>query len=155
MPQKAQSSAITGDVVAMADVRINTKGGSLTATLKKAVRDKLGNLGDHLSAATVEFATGQAILLLSGGSGATGVNLPVHVRKIGKNRFEIGLEADSDEEVDEVTAAFLRLKRDQFEKGRLRLSEPVTADDWRAAMDEKIGTAEAAMKKAGAKTRAK
>ena len=151
MTRKSEPSEITGDVVATADVTINTKGGSTTATLRKAVRERMGTLGHHLSAAAVQFATGQTILLLSGGSDAATANAPVHVRKIGRNRFEIELETDDDEEIDEVTAAFLRLKRDQFEKGKLRLSEPLTADQWRDAMDKKFAAAEATMKNARSK----
>src|ERR1700681_2708531 len=110
MPRKTQPSAILGDVVAREDVTVNTKGGSMTATLKKPLREKLGELGTSLSGAAVEFASGQAVVLLSRVPGAANADLPVRVRKVGLNRFEIGIESDDDEEVDEVTAAFLRLK---------------------------------------------
>jgi hypothetical protein len=150
MPRKAQPSAILGDVVAREDVTINTKGGSMTATLKKPLREKLGELGASLSAAAVEFASGQAVVLLSRVPGAANTDLPVRVRKVGLNRFEIGIESDGDEEADEVTAAFLRLKKDLFGKGRLRLLEPVTAAEWRAEMDAKVAAVEAALEKAGA-----
>ena len=126
----------------------------MTATLKKALRDRLGTPVDHLTAAAVEFASGKAVLLLTDEASADGANVPVHVRKVGGNRFEIELETEDDEELDEVTAAFLRLKRDQFEKGKLRLSEPVTADGWGVAMDEKITAAEAALERSGTKSTA-
>lgn len=137
MPESAELHPITGDVAATADVTINTKGGSTTATLRKALRDRLGRLGDQMAGAAVEFATGQALVLLSGGSGAADA-APVRVRKIGRNRFEIELEVEEDEEVDEVTAAFLRLKKDQFERGLLNLSAPMTADALEARMKKRF-----------------
>lgn len=150
MPRKAQPSAILGDVAAREDITINTKGGSMTATLKKPLREKLGELGASLSAAALEFASGQAVVLLSRVPGAANTDRPVRVRKVGLNRFEIGIESDGDEEADEVTAAFLRLKKDLFGKGKLRLSAPVTAAEWRAEMDAKVAAVEAALELAGA-----
>ncbi len=150
MPRKAQPSAILGDVVANEDVTVNTKGGSMTATLKKALRDKLGDIGASLSAAAVQFETGQAVVLLSRVPGATNTDSPLRVRKIGLNRFEVGIANAGDEDVDEVTAAFLQLKKDLFSKGKLRLSAPVTADAWRAEMDEQIAAVDAALQDAGA-----
>jgi len=142
---KAHAGVITGDVAASTDVTINKKGGSVTATLKKSLRDSLGDLGESVAAATVEFSTGQAILLLSGVPGAAEKTAAeVHVRKVGPNRFEIELDTDEDEEVDEVTAAFLRLKIDQFTKGGLKLAEPVTADRWRTRVSTKIAAAKSA-----------
>ena len=150
MPQKVQSSAILGDVVANGEVTINAKGGSMTATLKKALRDKLGDIGASLSAAAMLFETGQAVVLLSKVPGATNTDSPLHVRRIGLNRFEVGIANAGDEDVDEVTAAFLQLKKDLFSKGKVRLSAPITADAWRAEMDEKIAAVDAALQNAGA-----
>ena len=148
MPKEVElTQAIVGDIVAAMDVTINTKGGSMTATLRKALRDKLGELGDHLSAAALQFATGQAILLLRAGTGSATSSPPVRVRRLGKNRFEIELETGDDEDIDEVTVAFLRLKEDQFKKGILALSEAATADEWRAEMDRKLDIAKAAMER--------
>ncbi len=96
----------------------------MTATLKKPLREKLGNPADHLAAATIEFDGGQSVVLLSG----EGMESSIRVRRIG-NRFEIGLENDEDE-TDAVTAAFLNLKLEQFKKGELEMSEPMTADAW-------------------------
>lgn len=152
MTQKFHTNAISGDVAIMANVTLNTKGGSTTAIIKKPLRDRLGKVGDHLAAATLEFATGQALILLMGAiPGVPKGRAPLRVRRTGRNRFEIELESDGDAEIDEVTAAFLRLKKHLFEKGKLRLSEAVTAEEWRTAMDKKIAVAEAAMKKVEAK----
>ncbi len=144
---KESFNAITGDVVVTTDVTVNTKGGSMTATLKKSLREKLGESGGRLLAATMEFATGQSIVLLSGSSGTAELNAPVHVRRIGRNRFEVELQTGEDEEIDEVTAAFLRLKKDQFEKGKLQLTAPVTASGWRVAVADKFHAADVAMRK--------
>jgi hypothetical protein len=154
MPEK-QELPFTGDVVARADLTINTKGGSTTAILKKAIRERLGALGQHLPAAALEFSTGQAIVLLAGNTASQESWLPVRVCRVGRNRFEIAIETDASEEVDEVTAAFLRLKRDQFAKGTLRLVGPVTAEEWRADMDRQIGAAEAAQARARRRTPAR
>ena len=132
MTDIAELTPITGDIAASADVTINTKGGSVTAILKKSLRDRLGALSDHLAGAALQFASGQSVLLLAGSGALAGA---VRVRKTGQNRLEIVLDGDDAEEIDEVTATFLRLKKDQFEKGLLNLSEPMTAVDWRKQMD--------------------
>ena len=56
----------------------------------------------------------------------------------GRNRFEIELNDDGAEEIDEVRASFLRLKKSQFEKGQLRLSDPMTAAEWRTRTDDEL-----------------
>ncbi len=146
MPRKTKlPQGITGDVEAMTMVTVNTKGGSMTATLKKALRETLGEIGGRLTAAAVQFATGQAILLLSP-SGDSSSIAPVRVHRIGKNRFEIELDTGEDEEIDNVTAAFLQLKQDQFEKGELVLMPSVNADQWRIETEENMDAARRAMR---------
>ncbi len=145
---------IVGDVEAMTEVTVNTKGGSMTATLKKALRERLGSLAGGLAGAAVQFTTGQAVVLLSpGGEGAGG---QVRVYRIGKNRFEIELDTGEDEEVDDVTAAFLQIKRSQFIKGELELLPPVSAAQRRAESDARLepGRRAIAALKAAAKTAA-
>jgi hypothetical protein len=123
-------SPIIGDIAASADVTIHTKGGSVTATLKKPLRDTLGALQDHHPGAALQFANGQSVVLLVGASNEPqGGAFRVH--RINSNRYEIVFEDESEQDVDPVTAAFLHLKSDQFRKGMLRLSEPMTAEDWR------------------------
>jgi len=128
-------TSITGDIAAAADVTINTKGGSVTAILKKSLRDRLGDVTNHLTGAALQFATGQAVVLLVGAAGGPVARGELRVRKTGRNRFEIELDDDGAEEIDEITATFLRLKKDQFEKGQLKLSDPMTADDWNKKID--------------------
>ena len=141
MPDTALRTAITGDIAAAADVTVNTKGGSVTATLKKSLRDRLGDVTDHLAGAALQFAPGQSVVLLAGAMVGAAAHMELRVRRTGRNRFEIELEDDGAEEVDEVTAAFLRLKKDQFGKGLLKLSEPMTSADWRKKMDIELAEA--------------
>lgn len=137
MTTKEMANAFTGDIVAGADVTINTKGGSMTATLKKSLRDTLGAVGGSVAGATVEFSTGQSLVLLTGG----GANVPVRVRRLSGRRFEIEIDNQDDQEVDEVTAAFLRLKTLQFVEGKMTLGEALTAHSWRESMDAKLASA--------------
>ena len=138
MPKEVDlSHAIVGDVVAVTEVTVNTKGGSMTAILKKVLRERLGRLGNHLPAAVLQFTSGPSLVLLSSGTGES----CLRVHRMGENRFEIALDDGEDEEVDDLTAAFLRLKESQFKAGSLPLMAPVTADEWRADMDEKLKNA--------------
>ncbi len=139
--QNTESEAFIGDVVATEDVAINTKGGSMSATLKKPLRERLGDVGMAAGAA-LEFDTGQAVVILSRRSGTS--EAPVRIRKLGTNRFELRIDGGDDVEIDGVTAAFLRLKRALFERGELELSVPVSADRWRAAIAAKLRPGEAA-----------
>ena len=145
MPGQKQTPPIAGDIAAAADVAVNTKGGSLSATLKKPLRDTLGEVGDHLAGAALQFESGQAVVLLSAGPGGA-ASRPVHVSRVGRNRFEIEIDSGEDEAIDDVTAAFLALKIDQFKKGQLDLLPAVTAEDWQAETDDAFKAAEAAAK---------
>lgn len=128
---RTASAAIIGDVAAKADVTVNTKGGSVTATLKKALRDQLSQTTGALSGAAFRFASGEAVVLLTG----TGNAAPVRVRRTGENRFEIELQSDDAEPVDAMTDAFLTLKKEAFRLGKLELSEPITPEEWRGKED--------------------
>lgn len=147
MPKVRPPLPIVGDVVAATEVSVNTKGGSLSTTLRKGIRETLGEVGDHLTAASLQFETGEAVILLGGAAGSD-TPMSVRVSRIGANRFEVELDSGEDEEIDDLTAAFLMIKLDQFKKGRLGLTEPITADEWRAEMDEKWKAAEAKAKRA-------
>lgn len=145
-------SVIIGDVVATAEVRVNTKGGSMTATLKKPIRERLGEIGSRLVAAAVEFTAGQPVLLLS--PGASAGSLPLRVRRVSERLFEIELGSGEEDEVDEVTAAFLRLKQSRFVTDDLDLAPPVSGDQWRAEMDGKTAHARRAVQARTAKAAA-
>ena len=149
MTDMAQLPPITGDIAATAEVTINTKGGSVTATLKKSLRDRLGELSDHLSGAALQFASGPAVVLLAGAGAGMFAGARLRVRMTGRNRFEIEIEDDGDTEIDAVTAAFLRLKRDQFEKGLLDLSDPMSSDDLRHRAESELAEARRRIAEAG------
>jgi hypothetical protein len=134
---RPESANVHGDVEALSVVAVDRRSGSLRATLKKDLGERLGAIGDRLTGAALPFGAGGAAVLLC--AGFTG--LVVH--RIAANRYEIELETGEDTETDEVTAAFLALKTSQFTKGRLPLLPPVTAEEWQAEMDEKFRAAEA------------
>jgi len=142
MPTRDEHPRIVGDIASVTHVSVNTKGGSLSATLKKGIRESLSTVGDRLTAAALEFASGSSVVLLSGGMAGSGAT-SIRVVRTGRNRFEIELDTGEEEEVDDLTAAFLMLKVDQFKKDRLRLLPAVSAEEWRAEMDEKFRQAEA------------
>lgn len=131
MERKQRLKPISGDVNVVEDIRVNVKGGSMSAILRKPIRERLGDITNHVCAATVDFEDGSGIVLLRAEQDA-----PVFVRSLGAKRFEITLGSNDDEEVDELTAAFLRLKADQFTKGLVRLSRPYTVESFRALVDE-------------------
>ena len=139
------TDTFVGDVAAASGVTVNSKGGSLTATLKKALREKLGDvdgLGGQLAGAAVQFAGGPAVVLLSA---ASGLKSPIRVQQTGRNRFEIELDSGDEEDVDEVTAAFLRLKQQQFVSGELELMAPAGSEQLATEADSQMAKARAAV----------
>lgn len=48
MAGAALLTPIGGDIATTADATVNNKGGSTTATLKKSLRDRLGDVTNHL-----------------------------------------------------------------------------------------------------------
>lgn len=144
MLRREHSAAIEGDVTAAEDVTINKKGGSLTAILKKSLREQLGAVEEPLMGAALQFDTGQSVVVLSRKPGTAAGGATVQVRKVGPNRFQLSLGDESAQEVDPVTAAFVQLKIDLFAKGKLQLSDPYTAESWGAVMDRRLAPAKAA-----------
>lgn len=133
---------ISGDIAAASDVTVNVKGGSVTATLKKALRDKLRNIERGFAGAALQFADGNVLVLLgeTGDEQAPGYK----VRRLGPYRFELELEIEHDEEIGEVEAAFLRLKRNQFVHDRLDITAPVTAEEYEASVNQRLASVRAA-----------
>lgn len=146
MTNGKETLSFSGDIVAMADVAVNTNSGSLIATLKKGIREKLGRVGDKLSAAVLQFSNGQSVVLLSGTADSV-APASVRVTQLGNNRFEVELDTGEDKEVDKLTAAFLMAKADQFEKAKLPLLPSVTADQWQENMEATFAEAEAKAKR--------
>lgn len=125
---KIGEGAFRGDVEAATSVRVNRKGGSLTAILKKALADRLGSETKSLAAASIDLGSGRSILLM----GAAELADRIRVHRSGSDRVELYVEEEGDLEVDGVAAAFLRLKTNQFERGQLNLSRPIDAQTWAA-----------------------
>src|SRR5690606_19156299 len=100
------SPRFIGDVDAQSVLKVNRKGGSITATLKKAITDHLNLSDDHLVAAVVDLGLDRTILLL----GADPLPGDLQVIRRGGNSVEIVADDDGDVEVDPITEAFLALK---------------------------------------------
>jgi hypothetical protein len=115
------------------DLTVNSKGGSMTVTLKKPLRELLGQTNGHVTAFSLTFAPGKSAVVLMGPDVADATE----VRQLGSGAFEISFETEA-REVDTLTAAFIRLQIDQLEKEKLPLTEPQTADQWSAEMRSKI-----------------
>ena len=126
---QVELNPIVGDVAVTSDVTLNTKGGSVTATLRKSLAQRLGEARTRLSGAALQFSNGQAMVILAGGGEAKLKSF--HVRRVSQDRFEIALEDSEAVELHTVAAAFLRLKVDQFQRDVLELSDPKSADEWR------------------------
>lgn len=130
-----------GHVDVTSSASVSTKGGSLTTTLRKPIRETLGSIaGGHLSAAALTFGSGPAVVLLGGGAE---VPCSLRVSQVAKNRYEIELTDGEDDAVDDLTAAFLTLKTQHFKDGATALRGPLSADDWRAEMNQAVRRAEA------------
>jgi hypothetical protein len=123
-----------GDIAVASEACVGTKGGSLAATFKQAIRDRLGALPEgQLTAAVLTFAAGHSVVRLGGGSETAQC---LRVSRVGRNRFEIELDDGEDDTVDDLTAAFLTLKAQQLKDGSARLRGPVDADTWLAEIDD-------------------
>ncbi|MBL8443374.1 MAG: hypothetical protein JNK52_04945 [Zoogloeaceae bacterium] len=143
MREQYQPVPIVGEDLLFTELTVNSKGGAMTAILKKAIRESLGEVGSRLGAASLTFDTGASVVLLTGASDANAASTQVRVSRLGKNRFMLDLETGESEEVDEMTDAFVRLKIEQFKLGRLDLLPAITADEWQVEMDERFRRAEA------------
>lgn len=142
MPEHYEPVLIVGEGLVFTELTVNTKGGAMSAILKKAIRESLGEVGGRLGAASLTFDSGPSIVLLTGANVADAAATQVRVSRVGKSRFVVDLETGDAAEIDEMTDAFIRLKIEQFKREQLELLPAVTADEWQAEMDEKFRTAE-------------
>ena len=135
----------TGEITAQDELSANSKGGSLAAVLKRSITHALG-IGDaqataegeaksigRLTAATVEIDGLHRLLIMAPQGVRSGTTY--RVRRTGKASVEITLEDDNEFEVDEVMAAFVELKRRLLLDGKVKLTAPMTADEF-----ERIGS---------------
>jgi hypothetical protein len=119
---------ITGDTSATATITVSDKGGSLSAILKKALTAPFGRFR-RLSGATVTFKDGPALMLLLDPE-RVARNSGVRVRRLSQACFQLELiGAETAEQLDPVTAAFLALRKAQFNAGQVAATE-LTAADW-------------------------
>jgi hypothetical protein len=125
-PKIVSVAGFLGDVEAQEAVRVNRKGGSWTAIIRKRLAERLGMGSDRFTAATVDLGADRSLLLMGNAEMAGSVR----IQRSGRGRVEVFVEGDGDVELDDVDAAFLRLKTSEFERGRLALSGPVSARDW-------------------------
>lgn len=135
-----------GDISAQDDLRTNIKGGSFSAILKKRLAEAFGLAKAEnarpqtLSAATVQFDDRHKLMLMT----VQGeFDKDIEVRRTGANSFELLVDGDESEEIDEVAAAFVEFKKKLFAQGRLNLSDPMDADAFEALSDRALADAQA------------
>jgi hypothetical protein len=125
--KKSEKRSFTGDIDAQASIKVTRNDRSVALTLTKTLMKKIGFRGNRLFAAAVELEPGHSILLMMDEQTASG---HLNVLRTGEGRLELVLQSDDEVEVDDLTEAFLTIKRAQLEKGDMRLSGPMSADDW-------------------------
>lgn len=124
---KSEKRSFTGDVDAQVSIRVKRNDRSVALTLTKNLMKKIGLRGNRLFAAAVELEPGHSILLMMDEQTASG---HLNVVRTGEGRLELVLQSEDEAEVDDLTEAFLTIKRAKIEKGGMRLSGPMSADDW-------------------------
>lgn len=132
---KAPIKALAGDAaISPTEISLNRKGGSLTATLKKALTSNLTafTLKDKVIGTAIPLADGDGLILLS--SLVDEEDPDVRMVKVAPNRFEILIGEQDEVELDAVSTALLQLKELELTSGRAQISEPVTAQDIRARL---------------------
>ena len=125
--KKSEKRSFTGDIDAQASIKVKRNDRSVALTLTKSLMKKIGLRGHRLFAAAGELEPGCSVLLMMEEQAASG---HLNVLRTGEGRLELVLQSDDEAEVDDLTEAFLTIKRAQLEKGDLRLSGPMSADDW-------------------------
>jgi hypothetical protein len=112
-----RAASIQGDVT-VEETRLNTKGGSMTAILRKKLSEALGRGGTTATGARFDFGQlGSVILLVSnrikGGR--------IQVTRMNDRRFVVDLVDKSAVTVEPLTRAFLTIIAEQFKHGQRRL----------------------------------
>lgn len=120
-PSQHFAASVSGDVT-VEQTRLNTKGGSLTATLKKGLRAAFDQGSDTAVGARLDFGSLGSLVLLA--PGAEGDQQPLgHIRmtRMHDRRFVLDLVDDSVAAGDPMTQAFLTMVIEQFKKGERTL----------------------------------
>lgn len=127
--------AFIGDVHGgTAEITLNRKGGSLTATLKKVITDQVVAFRDatKVFGTAISLGDGDGLVLLSTLVDEDDPNIAM--RQISENRFEVVIGEEAQVELDAVSMALLGLKEVEISEGRANLSAPMTGEDIRARL---------------------
>lgn len=142
MPESTRAK-IVGDVQRTAEFRIRGAARGLHGVYDLAGKLNVlnfwvGHRKRTLEGAALPFDDGTGIVLL------TGKNLrdpTVSVRKTGHDSYLISRQGAAEARVDDVEAAFLRLKVEEFAAGKLDLGPPQTPRRWAESMRQKLDSA--------------
>lgn len=141
----ASRNRIVGDVASTSDVRLEANGMFVTASLNRKMGSPLLKQGKfaHYTGARVDLDNGNFVIL----SGEPKKGNDVVVRRVGKNSVYISMSGGDVVEVDDVEAAFLRLKLNDFSRGEVELSGPMTASEWRGSIGPRLSEARRMLEK--------
>ena len=126
---KDVSAAFAGDARGSAtEISLNRKGGSLTATLKKALTDQVSAFSgiSKMYGAAIPLEDGDGLVVLS--TLVDEDDPQVTMRRVSENRYEIVVGEEETVSLDPVTLALLNLKEAEIASGRAELAEKTTDD---------------------------
>lgn len=121
-------SSIQGDVT-VEETRLNTKGGSMTAILRKRLSEALGTTGGLVTGARLDFGQLASVVLLAPSRIGTGrvKRGRIRITRMTDRRFVVDLIDDNPETIDPFTQAFLTMIVEQFKRGQRKLVDRETA----------------------------
>ncbi len=125
---------LEGDIV-VETTTLNSKGGSLTATLRKNLRVAFSE-GVHKGAgALLDFGKHGSVVLIAPTAADSGPEAShrYHITRMNDRRYVVDVIDDEAETVDPVTQAFLTLIVEQFKHGEREL---VSRDDAISELDD-------------------
>lgn len=111
------TASIQGDVT-VEETRLNTKGGSMTAILRKKLGEALGRGGTTATGARYDFGELGSVILLVPGRLKAG---RIQVTRMSDRRFVVDLVDKNAPAVEPLTRAFLTIITEQFKHGQRRL----------------------------------
>lgn len=138
---ETETPRFKGEISAQDDLRTNTKGGSITAILKKGLAtafglvDARGAQTQTLAAAAVQIDSAHRLLLMTV---KESFGTAIQVRRTGKHSVELSVSEEETDEIDEVATSFIEIKKKLFAQGRLNLTAPMDADAFEALSDRAL-----------------
>ena len=120
---------VYGDVT-IEQTRLNVKGGSMTATLKKALRAAFDEGANEAVGARLDFPDHHSLVLLAPIGIATGESDAlgrVQITRVHERRFMVELVDDDSPKLEETTKAFLTILVEQAREGRRKVVDSETA----------------------------